>query len=83
MSLRKIIVSAGVIGMLAVTPALAGDASLKNSADGTKLRINCKSSGCVVREKKKGGKWTVISNSAGGSKNFKKLMAEYKDAGFQ
>ncbi|MCT4559316.1 MAG: hypothetical protein N4A61_14805 [Pelagimonas sp.] len=67
---------------LAASPAAAGNGTFK-SADGTKLRISCKSSGCTVSQKPKGGKWAKISKSEGGRANYLKLVEKYKAEGYK
>ncbi|WP_438992273.1 hypothetical protein [Lentibacter sp.] len=69
------------VSALAAAPALAGSSSHK-SEDGTKLRINCKSSGCEVKAKKPGQRWGTVEKGEGGSANYKKLVAKYKKQGF-
>lgn len=71
-----------LVAALAATPALAGNASMKN-AEGAKLRIKCENSGCKVRQKLPGGKWAVIEKTAGGRDNFLVLEAKYKKAGYK
>ncbi len=78
--IRKILVAA-TLASFSAAPVMAGNASLKN-AEGTKLRISCKSSGCKVTAKKKGGKWGTVEKTKGGRDNYLKLEAKYKAQGF-
>ena len=55
---------------------------MKN-ANGDKLTINCKNSGCKVRMKPKGSKWSTIEKGPGGRDNFKVLKAKYEGMGYQ
>lgn len=78
---RLLTASLFAVSMIA-TPVLAGDTKMKN-ADGMELKINCKNSGCKVRGKKPGGRWGKVENTAGGRKNFEKLVAKYQAMGFE
>jgi hypothetical protein len=78
----KKILAATVIASLSAAPVMAGNASMKN-ADGTKLRINCKNSGCQVKSKVKGQKWATIEKTDGGRENYLKLEAKYKSQGYK
>lgn len=80
--MRKIITLAAVSMALAATPVLAGNASMKN-ADGAKLRINCTGSGCKVTQKLKGGKWSTLEKTKGGTDNYNALAAKYKGQGYK
>jgi hypothetical protein len=62
-------------------PALAGDTNMARS-DGMQLKIKCRGSGCTVRGKKPGGKWGVVEQGPGGTKNYNKLKAKYEGMGF-
>jgi hypothetical protein len=63
-------------------PAAAGNGTFKN-AQGDKIRINCKNTGCTVRSKLKGQKWSIVSKSEGGRPNYLKLVDEYKAQGYK
>lgn len=80
--MKSLLTSAAIILSLAATPSLAGNASMKHS-DGSKLRINCTGGGCAVRQKVKGGKWSVVEKTDGGSENYNALEAKYKGLGYK
>jgi hypothetical protein len=67
---------------LIAAPAMAGNKGMKGP-DGTKLRVDCTSSGCTVKEKKPGGKWGTVHKGPGGSQNYEKLVADYAAKGFK
>ena len=83
MTLLRIIATVGLSLSLSLAsaPAMAGNASL-SSSNGTHLKIKCKNSGCTVRAKAPGGKWGVVEKTAGGRKNFDKLVAKYREMGY-
>ena len=62
-----------------VAPAQAGNKVLK-AADGSKIKIACRNSGCSVKKKAAGAKkYVEIEETEGGTKNFKKLVAKYSN----
>ncbi|MEQ9693037.1 hypothetical protein [Shimia sp. SDUM112013] len=75
-----------MLGLIAIalmaTPAMAGNTGMKDAA-GNKLRIGCKSAGCTVQAKAKGGKWKTVEQTEGGSDNFKALVTKYKGQGYK
>ena len=83
--MKRIMTAACAAAMLAFgAPAIAtaGDAKMTRS-DGTQLKIKCRNSGCTVTALKPGSKkWGTVEKGPGGTKNFQKLEAKYKAAGF-
>ena len=68
--------------VFSAAPASAGEGSFARS-DGFQLSIKCRGSGCTVRGKKPDGKWGLVEQGPGGSKNYDKLVAKYQGMGFK
>jgi hypothetical protein len=79
--MRKLLTFGVVAAALAASPSLAGNASMTN-AQGAKVKISCTGGGCKVRQKPKGGKWSTVEKTKGGTDNFNALTAKYKGQGY-
>jgi len=67
-------ISAAVLAAsMLVTPAVAGE-GIFAKANGDRVKLSCKSSGCFVNGRKIG---------PGGSANYRKLVREYKSRGYK
>lgn len=82
---KKTLSALSILALLAATttPTLAGRATLKH-ANGSKVKLDCNSSGCYSRTtdaQGKKGKRTRIG--PGGSANFSKNKAAFKAKGYK
>lgn len=81
--MKKILVAAALASIAFAGAAQAGEGKFSRTSDGFQLHIKCKSAGCTVRGKEKGGKWGMVEKGPGGRNNYLKLVAKYEAQGFK
>jgi hypothetical protein len=78
----KIATSLAIAVTMAATPALAGKKSMKN-AEGTKLRIDCTTGNCTVKQQPAGAKWATVENMKASTDNYNGVIDKYQSLGFK
>ena len=80
--MKRILIFTALAASLLAAPAMAGNKGMKGP-DGTKMRVDCTSGGCTVKEKKPGGKWATVEKAAPGVDSFNAVVDSYKSRGFK
>ncbi len=81
--IKKALILCALTLSFAGTTADAGNKGMKNAA-GDKLKISCTGGGCTVKMKKADTKkYVTTEKTKGGSKNYKALVAKYKEQGYK